>query len=437
MAPKESAIRQPSVAIETHGCKLNQADSSILAAEFVEAGYRLAADGEPADVYVVNTCTVTHVADRKARQALRSAARRNPKATVVATGCYAQRSPQDLKGLDGTDMVLGNRQKRELVSLVDSRLDRAPVPCATGFDAAPVEPTVMRARAAVKIQEGCDQVCAYCIVPKVRGRERSVPADRIMSQIDRLVARGYREVVLTGTQLGTYGFDLVEPDLQGLISRILDRTGLERLRVSSLQPQEVDHDLLNIWSDSRLCPHIHMPLQSGSDPVLRRMRRRYTAKDYSETVERVRRAVPGVSVTADVIAGFPGETNTEFEETVGLCEQLRFASLHVFPYSVRPGTSAAHFAEQVDPGTRARRVDRLLGLARDLGVEFRSELMGTVRPVLWESESATELSGPRSWTGLTDNYVRVVASSGRDLANQITPARLLKQEEDLVHAQVL
>ena len=326
MATKESDIRQPSVAIETHGSKLNQADSSILAAEFVEAGYRLAVDGEPADVYVVNTCTVTHVADRKARQALRSAARRNPKAAVVATGCYAQRSPQDLRGLDGTDMVLGNRQKHELVSLVDRRLDRAPVPCATGFDAAPVEPTVMRARAAVKIQEGCDQVCAYCIVPKVRGRERSVPADRIMSQIDRLVARGYREVVLTGTQLGTYGFDLVEPDLQGLISRILDRSGLERLRVSSLQPQEVDDDLLNIWSDSRLCPHIHMPLQSGSDSVLRRMRRRYTAEEYSETVERIRRAVPGVSVTADVIAGFRDQYRVR-----GDCRAVRTTAVRVAP----------------------------------------------------------------------------------------------------------
>ena len=434
----DSESRQPAVSIETHGCKLNQADSSALAAEFLEAGYRLAAPGESADVCVVNTCTVTHVADRKARQALRSARRRNPRATVVATGCYAQRSPQDLKGLDQVDLVLGNTQKSGLVSLVGDWRDDTPAPRAAGSDAPLAGPSlVVRTRAAVKIQEGCDQVCAYCIVPKVRGRERSVPAGRIIAQIERHLANGYKEVVLTGTQLGTYGFDLEGVDLKGLVSRILDETGLARLRVSSLQPQEMDPGLIALWSDPRLCPHFHMPLQSGSDAVLKRMRRRYTSELYAQAVDAIRQAVPHSSVTADVIVGFPGETHAEFEETVELCRRLRFASLHVFPYSVRPGTSAAHFDGRVGHRTKAERVDRLLRLGRSLGVEFRRGLMGTVRPVLWERSDAPAGSGPRSWTGLTDNYVRVTASSERTLANQITWARLGRQEEGLVRAQVL
>ncbi len=419
----------PSVTIETHGCKLNQADSNVLAREFEQAGFRVVANDEPSDVYVVNSCTVTHVADRKARRSLRAARRRNPGATIVATGCYAQRAPGDLDGLDEVDVVAGNTAKPALVRQVVERMGGAVQPCAVGDDVDMARsPRAVRTRAMVKIQEGCDQVCAYCIVPKVRGRERSIPSADIVAEIRRNLERGHREVVLTGTQLGSYGFDLDGETLAGLLRRILRETDVDRLRLSSLQPQDVDDELLELWSDPRLCPHFHLPLQSGSDAVLRRMRRRYTAERYAQAVERIRAAVPAVSITADVIVGFPGERDADFEASYALCESLSFADAHVFPYSVRPGTSAAHYDGQVDPRVKADRVRRLLSLTRQQFADYRRAARGQVRPVLWEEGRAD--GGATRWYGLTDNYLRVAAASPLDLANTVTPARLGELGDD-------
>ncbi len=419
----------PSVTIETHGCKLNQADSNVLAREFEQAGFRVVANDEPSDVYVVNSCTVTHVADRKARRSLRAARRRNPGATIVATGCYAQRAPGDLDCLDEVDVVAGNTAKPVLVRQVVERMGGAVQPCAVGDDVDLARsPRAVRTRAMVKIQEGCDQVCAYCIVPRVRGRERSIPSAEIVAEIRRNLGRGHREVVLTGTQLGSYGFDLDGETLVGLLRRVLRETDVDRLRLSSLQPQDVDDELLELWSDPRLCPHFHLPLQSGSDPVLRRMRRRYTAERYAEAVEQIRAAVPAVSITADVIVGFPGERDADFEASYALCESLAFADAHVFPYSVRPGTSAAHYDDQVDPRVKADRVRCLLSLARRQFAGYRRAVLGQVRPVLWEDGRAD--GDTTRWYGLTDNYLRVAASSPLDLANTITRARLGELGDD-------
>jgi threonylcarbamoyladenosine tRNA methylthiotransferase MtaB len=426
---------RPTAAIETHGCKLNQADSGALASELTEAGYRLVPTDEPADVYLVNTCTVTHIADRKARHALRSARRRNPDSLIVATGCYAQRSPDALRKLAEVDIVAGNTEKATLVPEVIKRMGGPIRTSPKDADWARPGPATMRSRAMVRIQVGCDQVCAYCIVPKVRGRERSIPPEEIVRRIEEYVSRGHKEVVLTGTQLGTYGFDLRGIDLTGLLKRVLLETGVARLRVSSLQPREIHDDMLGLWSDRRLCPHFHLPLQSGSDTVLERMRRRYSTRQYLETVERIRNAVADVSITTDVIVGFPGETAAMFEQTVDLCEEVGFAAMHVFPFSVRPGTSAAHFGGQVDPQTKSSRAQVLLSLSRRHSAEFRERHLGTTRPVLWEGPK--EAMGPDHWTGLTDNYIRVVGRSQRSLRNEITPARLYGQKEDLVFAQVL
>ena len=423
------------VSIETHGCKLNQADSQVLASQFEQAGFRIVAEGEPADVCLVNTCTVTHVADRKARQALRAARRANPGSAVVATGCYAQRAPQALRGLPEADLVAGNSEKAALVQRV-LELSRRPIaPRAVGEDSRVPVPAVTRTRAMVKIQEGCDQVCAYCIVPKVRGRERSIPPEDLLRGINDRVSAGHREVVLTGTQLGSYGFDLSGIDLAGLLERILSESAVLRLRVSSIQPQEVDGRILELWSDRRLCPHFHLALQSGSDAVLKRMRRRYSSRQYMEAVDMIRRAVPDVSITTDVIVGFPGETEDDFARTYDLCERVGFGAIHVFPYSARPGTSAAHFGGGVDPETKAGRVRDLLALSRHQAAAFRGSFLGSTRQVLWEG--LRDSAGPDHWVGLTDNYIRVIGQSSTPLANQITPARLLRQEEDLVFAQVL
>ena len=415
-------------AIETHGCKLNQADSLVLAREFAEAGLTQVREDRPADVYVVNSCTVTHVADRKARQSLRAARRRNPEATIVATGCYAERSPELLRAMAEIDLVFGNVDKARLVEQVVEWRGENVVPCAVGDEADYISPQVGRTRAMVKIQEGCNQVCAYCIVPKVRGRERSIPTDELVSEVSAHVASGYKEVVLTGTQLGSYGFDLADSSLVSLIGAILARTDIERLRVSSLQPKEMTDDLLALWDDERLCPHFHMPLQSGSDAVLKRMRRRYTAGEYADTVRRIRGRIPHASVTADAIVGFPDESDKDFQDTYEVCERIGFADMHVFPYSVRPGTSAAHYDSQVAAPVKRERMSALLALAETQAREFRQSSVGMERPVLWESQAVHD--SVLYWTGLTDNYIRVRAQSGVNLLNEITPAKLTEVNED-------
>ena len=429
-------VAPKTVYLETHGCKLNQADTQVLAREFVEAGYALASQEEPADVYVLNTCTVTHVADRKARQAVRAAKRRNPNVTVVATGCYAERAPGDLRTMPEVDFVVGNADKETLVAMLEDVSQGPNTACAIGDDRV-LQPLLrMRSRAMIKIQEGCDQVCAYCIVPKVRGRERSVPLHQIVDAASSYGEAGCQEIVLTGTQLGSYGFDLPGVDITSLVQSLLAETDVSRIRISSLQPQDISDELLDLWSDSRLCPHFHVPLQSGSDAVLKRMRRRYLASEFLETVGRIRDAVPDVAITADVIAGFPGESDADFQRTVETCRASELASMHFFPYSIRPGTSAAFFDGQIDPKVKAERISQLSTVADDLSHEFKSGFLGHSRAVLWERPVHRDGQGNRVWSGLTDNYIRVRTSSQTDLSNRILPSELTAINGDWMSAEV-
>ena len=422
--------RQATVFIETQGCKLNQADSEALTRGFLEAGYTLAGSRDEADIRVINSCTVTHTADKKARQATRAALRSNGSPLVVLTGCFAERSPGDAANLGESLLVVSNRDKDRLVQRV---IDSGAGPGTSKKPSALQSEPRLRPRAMVKIQEGCDQVCAYCIVPRVRGRERSIPPDVIVEQVRRRVDEGRKEVVLTGTQLGTYGFDLdAGTDLTYLVKTVLDRSGIERLRVSSLQPQEITPALLDLWKDPRLCPHFHLPLQSGSDAVLKRMRRRYTSGQYMDGVRMVRATVDNVSITADVIVGFPREAEADFTETLDLVEQMELASIHAFPYSTRPGTSAAYLEPKVDEGVKKRRMGSMLELSGRLERSFREKSLGSVRPVLWEQATAGD--GGSVLTGLTDNYLKVSAVGDRDLVGRITSARLESLEGERIFA---
>ena len=421
------------VHVQTHGCKLNQADSDALARRFVQAGYRLAGPTDPVDIYILNTCTVTHVADRKARRALRTALRSNPSALVVATGCYAQRAPQELARVEGVARVVSNVDKDRLVELVLAQRGDPPVPCALGEDTLPLH--IGRTRAMVKIQEGCNQVCAYCIVPKVRGRERSLPPQLLLREVRSRVEEGYKEVVLTGTQLGSYGFDLTGVNLRDLVELLLKETAVERLRVSSLQPQEITPDLLELWQEPRLCPHFHIPLQSGSNSVLHRMRRRYTSAEYGRAVERVRANVAGVAITADVIVGFPGEEDGHFQESLHFAESMQFASMHVFPYSARPGTSAAYMGPPVAERARRARMNEMLVVAQEQASSFRRGSLGSTRKVLWER--ADVRGGKPVFRGLTDNYLKVHTEQDSPPLNQITPARLVAEAGDSLLVEVL
>ncbi len=399
------------VTLDTLGCKLNQAETESLARQLAAAGYELVDSVEEADVYILNTCTVTHIADRKARNLLRQAHRRNSHIRLIAIGCYAERSHQELARIEGVDLVLGNDQKARV-------LDRLPaLGCfSSSSSASQSRYDYGRNRSFLKIQDGCDNFCSYCIVPLVRRRVESVSVEKVISEIGNRVADGVREVVLTGTEIGAYHSHGV--NLTGLLKRVLTETGVTRLRLSSLQPQEIATELLELWKDRRLCPHFHLSLQSGSDSVLQRMKRRYTSADYQRAVTSIRKAVPDAAITTDVIAGFPGETDVEFEESYDFCRQTGFARIHVFPYSRRPGTEAAEMPNQVGGKVKKERVQKMLALAGESAHNFRQCFLGRTMPVLWEQKSGGV------WSGYTGNYIKVYARSGEDLTNQLKPVKL-------------
>ncbi len=426
----------PSVAIETLGCKLNTADSERLAREFIGKGYTVVDSDERADIYIVNTCTVTHRADRKARQALRSAKKRNPEALIVATGCYAQRAPDAIRNLPGVSLVLGNTLKGRIVEDVQ-RLTNGMASHVSPERAFRASKVPGRSRSFLKIQEGCDQVCAYCIVPIVRGRERSIPPDELIAEINSRVKDGYKEIVLTGTQLGSYGFDLASTSLYSLLDGILKNSNIARLRVSSLQPQEITSNLLALWrSDTRLCPHFHVPLQSGSDRILLRMRRRYDRAAYRRALERIGEALPSATVTTDVIVGFPGETEDDFQETMGLCAEGNLSAIHVFPYSSRPRTSAAHFIRQVDSKTIKRRAGQLRSFGRGLEEAHRTRELGRERQVLWEKCVGAVEDVP-IWSGLTEGYLRAFVVSHNVSSGLISRCRILTADTEGVWVDLI
>jgi threonylcarbamoyladenosine tRNA methylthiotransferase MtaB len=416
--------KQPTVSILTLGCKLNQADAETIARGLTAGGVRVSGRPEEgADAFVINTCSVTHVADRKARHLTRLARRLSPGATIVLTGCYAETAPADVATLTGADFVLGNAAKPEIPALLLDRLQQRGDPaagCPTPLR------TSLRTRAFVSIQEGCDELCAFCIVPRTRGRERSRTVEDIVRDVLLREAEGVQEVVLTGTQLGNYGRDLGwrEQGPRRLLEELLERTSLPRIRLSSLQAQDITPSLLGLWRDPRLCPHFHLPLQSGADAVLRRMRRRYGAERFRAAAALVREHAPDVAITTDVIAGFPGETDADFEATYRLCEEIGFAAIHAFPYSRRPGTAANLMPDQVPVPVRRERLERLLSLAAASSGAFRRRHLGRVLPVLWEEAKRGR------WQGLTANYLRVYTRADEDLTNKLLPTRLLDLQDE-------
>jgi len=389
------------IALETLGCKLNQAESESLARRLNNKGYTLSDFSSNALVYILNTCTVTHLADRKTRHLIRTARRHNPNATIVAIGCYADSRPDELISA-GADLAIGNEGKSELIQLLEQHRLIGSKNSAQHY--------MLRTRSRIKIQEGCTQFCSYCVVPLVRGKERSLPLETILSEVKARANEGYREVVLTGTRIGTY-----RPSLDTLVRRILCDTHIERLRLSSLQPSEVTDEFLSLWADNRLCRHLHLPLQSGSNDMLRVMRRPYTITDYENVINRIRKAIPDVAITTDIIVGFPGETAETFNESCDFCRSMSFANIHVFPYSDRPGTRATIMTDKAGAKTKRARRDRMLQLAQESSRNFRNRFIGRNMMVLWEQRN-----GKGSWTGLTDNYIRVTTQSNDNLGNTIT-----------------
>jgi len=412
-------MKQIRVVVESLGCKLNQAEAELFGRQLSEAGYRLVSSAGEADVYILNTCTVTHVADRKSRHLLRMVHRLNTDVRLVAVGCYAEQAPEELAQIEGVALVLGNEDKTHLAQKL------AESGCLNGLPSRNIDGCVYnshRTRSFIKVQEGCYNFCAYCMVPMVRRGEKSVPAEQVIAEVRQQVAAGFKEVVLTGTRIGAYNSGNV--NLKDLLERILAETEIARLRLSSLQPQELSPELIRLWHDTRLCPHFHMSLQSGSGEVLGRMKRRYSATEYRQAVSMIREVVPEAAITTDIIVGFPGETEAEFQESHDFCRQMEFARVHVFSYSLRRGTEAARMDNQVGAQVKKQRSRQMLALARESAKNFYQRFLGRTMPVLWEQKTGGV------WSGLTGSYIKVYTRDKQDLTNQLVPVRLKAIRDD-------
>jgi len=418
------------VAFYTLGCKLNQAETESLANRFSKAGFQLVAPGEGADIYIANTCTVTHIADRKSRHWLRLARRRNPRALIIATGCYAQRNRQELAQL--ADLVVDNTEKENLLALTQTFSFEERGLGEGETKQSQVLAATVRTRSLVKIQDGCHSPCTYCIVPKVRPHEYSLPASQIIDEVKQKVALGYKEVVLTGTKVGYYRDG--STDLRDLVQCILSSTGIERLRLSSLQPSEISSEFLALWQDERLCRHFHLALQSGSETVLQRMKRNYSLDQYQRTVNLIKEMIPDAAITTDIMIGFPGESDEGFEQSYSFCQQAGFANIHVFPFSPRPETAAARMPEQIKDKVKKERNQRMLELSRSSRHRFCEQFLGQTMPVLWEKETSP---GSGIYSGLTGNYIRVFAHSEKSLSNEITPVKLVEFHNQGIWGEVI
>jgi threonylcarbamoyladenosine tRNA methylthiotransferase MtaB len=385
---------------------------------------------EGADAVIVNTCSVTHVADQKSRHLLRVARRVAPNATLALTGCLLETAPQEALADLGADLVYHQPEQTALADrIIELHAEHRLTP---ESDYQPARHGgAYRTRAFIAAQEGCNDVCAFCIIPKTRGRERSRSVAWVVEEAQKREAEGVQEIVITGTQLGHYGSD-IGLRLSDLMRALLAETAVPRIRMSSVQPRDLDEDLIGLWQDPRLCPHFHLALQSGSESVLRRMRRRYTQDEYRRAVRRLREALPQIAITTDVIAGFPGESDAEFDESYEFCAEMAFAGMHVFPYSQRSGTLAHKLPGQVPDGAKKQRVRRLIDLASEMSVAYRRRYVGQTAGVLWETRRDGDV-----WDGLTDTYVRVRAVSNAELANRVTAARIVALGEDGLKGEVM
>jgi len=439
-------------AVATLGCKVNQADSEAISEQMSTAGFVQRDFNEVADVYIVNTCTVTHLGDRSSRSAISQARRRHPDALMVVTGCYAELNPTAVAALPGVDVVIGNSGKGALVEaikqhigsdqplLIDGATEEEPRPDnpsrlspffpsqETNLPISSSARPLSRTRVQMKVQDGCDNRCTYCIVPYVRGASRSRGIASVVEHAQRKERAGYQEIVLTGIHLGDYHPDEnKEQNIGHLIAALLRETTIPRIRVSSLEPEDFRLQWLELWDNPRMCRHFHLPMQSGSDTILRRMARRYNSARYQTIVTTAKRLIPGVAISTDIITGFPGESESDFEQTYQLATELQFAKAHVFRFSPRQGTAAARMKGQIKDEVKKARSERLLALNDEHSRNFRQQFSGATVQVLIEAQKHGH------WEGLTDNYLRVELldlPETRDWQNTLVTARLSHLVED-------
>lgn len=399
------------VSFLTLGCKVNQYDSDAMRTIFLQQGYKAVKEEEEADVYVINTCSVTSIGDRKSRQMVRKIRRKHPQAVIAVAGCYAQIAPEIFEAMGDVDVIVGAQNRSKIVEYVEQAQKKEKtinavkdIMSVTEFENLYVDAEgETKTRAFIKVQEGCDNYCTFCIIPFARGKLKSRKQKDAVEEIRRLVTKGYREIVLTGIHLGNYGRDLHDgTSLATLVEELLRIPNLLRIRMGSIESVELSDDLINLIKDEpRVCRHLHLPIQSGSDAVLRRMNRHYRLPEYKKLISELRGKIPGLALTTDLIVGFPGETEENFMETLETLRELRFSAIHVFPYSQRTGTPAAVFPNQVPGDIKKDRVHRVQELEKEISKEYRKTFLQKTVHVLIEEEKNGYFEG------LSDEYIRV------------------------------
>jgi threonylcarbamoyladenosine tRNA methylthiotransferase MtaB len=426
------------VALHTLGCKLNAAETATIGRQFRERGFQVVDIDEPADVCVINTCSVTERADRECRQIVRRALRHSPNAYVAVVGCYSQLQPHEIAAIEGVDLILGAKEKFNLFQHTNDfrktprpKIAVAPIQDSGTFVGASSVDVSDRTRAFLKIQDGCDYQCSFCTIPLARGESRSVSVYEIVRQAEEIVRLGYHEIVLTGVNVGDYGRKL-GANLLSLLRELVKLPGLQRIRISSIEPNLLTDELLDFWlAEERLCKHFHIPLQSGTDDILKQMRRRYRTEWYANRVERIKSVYPEACIGADVIAGFPGETNELFECTYRFLNELPVSYLHVFPYSERPNTQAALLPNHIEPRVKYERSERLRILSLKKRRVFYESFVGKIVNVLFESES----EGVQ--TGLTGEYVRVNVRAHRNLTKSLLPVLITSAGDEACEGELV
>lgn len=421
----------PSIAFYTLGCKVNFYDTEAIWQLFKQEGYEQVDFEQTADVYLINTCTVTNTGDKKSRQIIRRAVRRNPDAIIAVTGCYAQTSPAEILDIPGVDLVIGNQDREKLLDYVrEIQEKREPINAVRNimktraFEELDVPDFADRTRAFLKIQEGCNNFCTFCIIPWSRGLSRSRESDSVLKQARQLVAAGYKEIVLTGIHTGGYGDDLENYDLTNLLWDLDKIEGLERIRISSIEASQIDDRMIEVLNkSSKMCRHLHIPLQAGNSEVLKRMRRKYTAEEFADKIARIREAMPDVAITTDVIVGFPGETDDHFKEGYDFMKKVGFSEMHVFPYSKRTGTPAARMEDQVDEEVKHARVHELIELSEQMQLEYAKSFVGQVVDVIPEGAAkGRQESG--LIMGYSDNYLQVIFEGSESLIGKVCRVKL-------------
>jgi threonylcarbamoyladenosine tRNA methylthiotransferase MtaB len=421
------------VAFHTLGCKVNHYETEAIWQLFKQDGYERVDFESISDVYIINTCTVTNTGDKKSRQVIRRAVRKNPDAVICVTGCYAQTSPAEIMAIPGVDVVVGTQDRVKMLDYIEQyKLERQPINGVGNimksrvYEELDVPSFTDRTRASLKIQEGCNNFCTFCIIPWARGLMRSRDPKEVIHQAQQLVDAGYQEIVLTGIHTGGYGEDMKDYNLAQLLRDLEVVKGLKRLRISSIEASQITDEVIEVIKHSNIVVrHLHIPLQSGSNSVLKRMRRKYTMEFFGERLDRLKEVLPGLAVTSDVIVGFPGETEEEFMETYNFINDHKFSELHVFPYSKRTGTPAARMEDQVDEEVKNERVHRLISLSDQLAKEYASQFEGGVLEVIPEEVSKDEANSG-SLIGYTDNYMKVVFSATEDLIGKIVKVKITK-----------